>query len=403
MRILLCTETYFPILNGIVTFVEMLAKEWTSQGHQVLIVAADHTARRHYISEGVLHCPAVKSDQLLADLSLPLDPVRYRMVRAFKPDIIHIQAEWGISLFGLKSAQYLKVPLVYTLHTEYSKFLTYAVKPIMIPWATSTLAHIERYIAKRSTIITSPSRKGQEYFKALGVNVPVEVIQNSVELDDFDPILFSDQEKQALRDSLGISANQRCALFVGRMGPEKSVDILLDYWATSVREDDNLRLLLIGGGPEDTNLRNRCTELGLDSQVIFCGKIPHAQIARYYAICDIYVTASVSEMHSVAMLEGLGSGLPVLQRLDPLNTDQLIEGVNGYFFTSAEEFGEHVRSLNALSDREMLEMKRKVRESVLDTNSPQALAKKYLEQYQKAVEIYEKKHRFKRFSKNHYL
>jgi len=50
-----------------------------------------------------------------------------------------------------------------------------------------------------------------------------------------------------------------------------------------------------------------------------------------------------------------------------------------------------------------VEMKRKVRESVLHTNSPQALAKKYLEQYQKAVEIYEKKHRFKRFSKNHYL
>ena len=366
----------------------MLAKEWTSQGHDVLIVAPDHTARRHYISEGVLHCPAVKSEQLLVDLSLPIDMVRYRKIRTFKPDVVHIQAEWGISLFGLKSAQYLKVPLVYTLHTEYSRFLTYAVKPYMIPWANRTLARIERYIAKHATIITSPSRKGQEYFRALGTDVPVEVIQNSVELNDFDPHLFSEQDKQRLRDSLGIGANQRCALFVGRMGPEKSVDILLDYWAKSVRPEDSLRLLLIGGGPEDTALRNRARKLGLDDQVIFCGKIPHAQIALYYAICDIYVTASVSEMHSIAMLEGLGSGLPVIQRLDPLNTEQLQEGVNGYFFTSAEEFRDHLLALNALGIQEMMEMKQKVRQSVLQTNSPQALAEKYLVQYQKAIEVH---------------
>jgi len=388
LRILLCTETYFPILNGIVTFVEMLAKEWTSQGHHVLVVAPDHTARRHYISQGVLHCPAVKSEQLLVDLSLPIDPIRYRKVRAFRPDVVHIQAEWGISLFGLKTAQYLKIPLVYTLHTEYSKFFTYAVKPFMIPWATSTFAHIERYIAKHATIITSPSNKGRQYYKALGVDVEVEVIQNSVELDDFDPALFPELDKQTLRDSLGIGVHQRCALFVGRMGPEKSVDILLDYWAECIRGEHNLRLLLIGGGPEDDMLRNHATKLGLDSQVIFCGKIPHAQIGLYYAICDFYVTASLSEMHSVAMLEGLGSGLPVIQRLDQLNADQLQEGVNGYFFTSAEEFGGHLLSLNALGDQELMEMKRKVRQSVLQTNSPQALAEKYLVQYQKAIDLF---------------
>lgn len=278
-------------------------------------------------------------------------------------------------------------------HTEYSKFFTYAVKPFMIPWATSTFAHIERYIAKHATIITSPSKKGQEYFNALGTDVHVEVIQNSVELNDFDPLLFSEEDKVKLRDSLGITMHQKCALFVGRMGPEKSVDILLDYWAESIRVEHNIRLILIGGGPEDENLRNRAKKLGLDSQVIFCGKIPHAQIGLYYAICDFSVTASLSEMHSVAMLEGLGSGLPVIQRLDPWNTDQLHEGGNGYFFTSAKEFGEQLLSLNALDTQELVEMKRRVRQSVLQTNSPQAPASKYLEQYQQAIDLFGKDRR----------
>ncbi|MGE0075009.1 MAG: hypothetical protein AB7S52_07260 [Sphaerochaetaceae bacterium] len=111
-------------------------------------------------------------------------------------------------------------------------------------------------------------------------------------------------------------------------------------------------------------------------------------IGLYYAMSDFYVTASLSEMHSVAMLEGLGSGLPVIQRLDPLNADQLQEGVNGYFFTSVKEFGGHLLSLNALGDQELLEMKRKVRQSILHTNNPQALAHKYLVQYQKAIDSY---------------
>jgi 1,2-diacylglycerol 3-alpha-glucosyltransferase len=309
LRIVLCTEGYFPILNGVVTFVDMLAKECTRQGHQVLIVTSDHTAKKNYIQDGVLRCPARKSEQFLIDLSVPLDYVRYSLVRAFRPDVIHIQAEWGISLFGLQTARLLRIPLVYTLHTEYNKFLTYAVRPAMIPLAAAILARLERYIAKKATIITSPSHKGRNYFRSIGVDVEVEVIQNSVDLDGFDPSLFSREDTLGLRTSLGIKQDEMCVLFVGRMGPEKSVDVLLDYWAATIRPEHKLRLLLIGGGPDDQKLREQSKTLGLDGQVVFCGKIPHADIGFYHAICDAYVTASVSEMHSVAMLEGLGSGL----------------------------------------------------------------------------------------------
>ncbi|PKL13525.1 MAG: glycosyltransferase family 4 protein [Spirochaetae bacterium HGW-Spirochaetae-8] len=388
MRIVLCTEGYFPILNGVVTFVDMLAKECTRQGHQVLIVTSDHTARKNYIKDGVLRCPAKKSDQFLIDLSVPLDYTRYALVRAFKPDVIHIQAEWGISLFGLQTAKLLRIPVVYTLHTEYSKFLSYAVRSSMIPLAAAILARLERYIAKRATIITSPSRKGQSYFRSIGVDVEVEVIQNSVDLADFDPSLFSSEDKQNLRNSLGIKADEMCALFVGRMGPEKSVDVLLDYWARTIRPEHKLRLLLIGGGPDDKKLREQSIALGLDNQVVFCGKIPHASIGLYYAICDTYVTASISEMHSVAMLEGLGSGLPVLQRLDEMNIGQLQEGVNGYLYDTAEDFGRLLLALRAKSTAELHEIRHRVRQSVLHTNNPKALADKYLVQYHKAIDKY---------------
>jgi len=388
MRIVLCTETYLPILNGVVTFVQMLADEWTKQGHAVLVIAPDHKAKKHFIKDGVLHCPAMRSKQLTVDISLPIDAVRFRMLKEFAPDIIHIQHEWGISLFGLQSARLLHIPLVYTLHSEYSKYLFYAVKKFMIPWATLNLARLERYIVKHATLVTSPSRKGQVYFRSIGVDLEVSVIQNSVQLDDFDPELFSNEEIQALRAKLGIGQDEMCVLFVGRLGPEKSVKLLLEYWAQTIKPEDKLRLIFVGSGTNDAEVIDHAKDLGIAPMVTFCGKVPHDRIAIYYAICDVYATASVSEMHSVSMLEGLGAGLFVMQRLDELNREQIIEGVNGNIFETAEDFGRLLKTIRAQSPKEVLAMKRRVRESVLHSNSPKALADKYLQQYERAIELY---------------
>jgi len=93
-------------------------------------------------------------------------------------------------------------------------------------------------------------------------------------------------------------------------------------------------------------------------------------------------------MHSVAMLEGLGSGLPVLQRLDEMNIGQLQEGVNGDLYETAEDFGRLLLALRAKSPDELRGIKHRVRQSVLQTNSPKALADKYLIQYHKAIDKY---------------
>lgn len=388
MRIVLCTETYFPVLNGVVTFVHMLAREWRAQGHEVLVVAADHTAKSNYIEDGVLHCPAIKSDHMLVDVAMPIDVIRFNMVRAFAPDVIHLQNEWGVGLFGLQTARLLRVPVVYTLHAEYSKFYSYAVKKFMIPFAAATVARLEKYIVKHTQVVTSPSYKAQLYFDSIGADVKVDVIQNGVELDEFDAGLFPPSQKLELRRSLAIPDEARCALFVGRMGPEKSVDVLLDYWAKTVQPNDRLHLMLIGGGPDDQQLRDQAKSLGIDRMVTFVGKVPHVQIAKYYAIADIYVTASLSEMHSVSMLEGMASGLPVLQRLDEPNRSQIIEGVNGWIFQTAYEFGRQLHDIRSLDEQQLGALKARVRASIEKNNSPKALAANYFARYEKAIELY---------------
>lgn len=94
MRIALFTETYLPYINGVVTHVKILKEGLEKLGHEVLIVTADASARRHYVKDGVLHCPGAR-DQAVLQLRRrpPISHRRLQLIEAFHPDIIHIHNE----------------------------------------------------------------------------------------------------------------------------------------------------------------------------------------------------------------------------------------------------------------------------------------------------------------------
>ena len=73
-------------------------------------------------------------------------------------------------------------------------------------------------------------------------------------------------------------------------------------------------------------------------------------IPPYFAACDFYITASTSDTNSISMLEGMATGLPVLQITDPLNEGQVRDGVNGFIFSSAQEMAEKIRLLRGMTD-----------------------------------------------------
>lgn len=91
MRIALFTETYLPHINGVVTHVKILRDGLLQQGHEVLVVTADYQTRHHYIKDGILHCPAIKSKRFYGyGVASPFSRRRLKLVQDFHPDIIHI-------------------------------------------------------------------------------------------------------------------------------------------------------------------------------------------------------------------------------------------------------------------------------------------------------------------------
>ena len=387
MRIALFTETYLPHINGVVTHVKILRDGLLQQGHEVLVVTADYQTRHHYIKDGILHCPAIKSKRFYGyGVASPFSRRRLKLVQDFHPDIIHIHNEFGIGLSGIFAAKQLHVPLVYTLHTMYDDYLYYVAPRHLLRAAKKVSHDYFRLLGNAATELTGPSPKCQEYFQQIGVKKDVNVIPNAVELDDFSPDRISAENKAAFRRRYQIPDDVMIACFVGRLGHEKSVDVLLDYWARTITPEDKIMLCIIGGGPVQEELEQQAKDLGIGSMVVFTGAVPHDQMPPYYASCDVYVTASLSDTNSISMLEGMATGLPVLRRYDALNenVDQVRDGVNGYIFNSPEEMAAELRRVKNLSPEQLSILKASVIESVKRSGA-EALANYTYNVYRKAM------------------
>ena len=168
--------------------------------------------------------------------------------------------------------------------------------------------------------------------------------------------------------------------FCGRLGKEKSVDVLIDFWHQTVKKDDNMHLLIIGDGPSHAELAEQVKRLEMTDRVTFAGKILHKDIPPYYATCDAYITASLSEMYSISMLEGMASGLPVISRYDPENASQIQVGINGFIYHDANEMYSYLKKIRDMSDEQRLELKKSVRQSVENSGAAD-LANYLLEVY----------------------
>ena len=364
MKVAIFTDTYLPYINGVVTHINTLQKQLVKNGHEVLIVTASPKYSKHTIKNNVLYCPSVTVKKLYGyGAANPINLKRLKILKDFNPDVLHIHTEFTIGYFAMFVARKLKKPIVYTLHTMYDDYLFYVAPKRMVKTVKPAAHFYLKKVANKATEIIGPSLKVVEFLKSIKVNKPINLINNTGDFSNFFPQNQDFDKISSLKKELGITPNDTTLCFVGRLGKEKSIDVLINYFTEQFKENKNVKLFIIGDGPERENLILLINSLKMKDQIKLLGKIPHDTIPTYFNSFNLYTSASLSEIHSISTLEAMASGLYVLQRLDELNRGQIIEGVNGNIFNSSIEFAFYINEYIKLTQSERILKSDKVVES----------------------------------------
>jgi glycosyltransferase involved in cell wall biosynthesis len=176
----------------------------------------------------------------------------------------------------------------------------------------------------------------------------------------------SNEEKMATRSRLGIPADKTILLYVGRLNAIKGVDVLLHGWSLvpgQVR--DNTRLVLVGGDADNEDLLNMVASLRIDESVVLVGT--QKAVRDYYWAADVFVLASRTEGLSVALLEAMACGLPVVASRVGGTPDVVQDDVNGLLFESenCSQLAQRLASMVTKRDS-WADMGAHARQSVID-------------------------------------
>lgn len=388
MKIAIFTETYPPYINGVATQSYMLKKMYEELGHEVLVVTVgSERQQKTKLVDGVVYVPGILLKKLYKyRVAIPIGNMRKKFPINFKPDVIHIQNEFGIGEIGLEVAKKEHVPVIYTLHTEYDKFLFYIGLKHFTEFSRNISAKYFTRFSKNATIITSMSSKAQAYIDRQKVDKKVVVLSNAVEYKKFLPTPERIAFRKEFRKKYGIADSTKLFVFVGRIGAEKNISELIDNFMYCDFPRELARLVVIGGGPDLEDLRKKVASKGFEDRIYLLGPIEHTQIPKYLHAMDYYTTASLSEMHSLSMLEAMASGLFALVKHDIPNENQIISGKNGYQWDSKEDFKQVFSRILNMSEEEQAQLKANVLE-YSKNNDFKKQAQELIKIYKLAIEM----------------
>jgi glycosyltransferase involved in cell wall biosynthesis len=336
MRILIAGQTYAPAHNGQAVFTTNLAEGLARQGHEVTMIAPSNSLKWKIRTHNGVRIEAISSANFTsinpnANASLPgiVELAIEKIVRDFRPNIIHIQDHYMLSYAALGAARRHHVRVIGTNHFMPENLTPYLPLPKKIQsdlhgafwqWMLHTYNQLD--------FVTGPSRTAVKIMRQKGLHVPAQAISCGVDLERFRPL--PELDRAAVRQRYQLDEKKVVFLFVGRIDGEKRIDLLLRAFHRLQRDD--IQLAVAGRGAILPELQALSETLGITEQVRFLGYLPDDDLPALLNSVDAFVMPSEAELLSIASLEAMACGRPVLLARAQALPELVNEGVNGFLF-----------------------------------------------------------------------
>lgn len=330
MRIALMTNNYKPIMGGVPISIERLKRGLEAQGHEVTVFAP--TYREQEQEENVFRY-ATCMKHFIGGIVLP-NPFDMRIEKEFRRqqfDIIHVHHPILIGRTAVYLSEKYDIPLVFTYHTRYEKYVECYTKGLMK--LDSVMPLYLHFFLKHCDFIFAPTAGIRDYLEET-CRVPwyrLGILPTGIEDRNF---CVTEEERKQIRNRFlhTTQEQQEMPLFltVSRMAQEKNVAFLLESLALfKKRYGKPFRMVIVGDGPDRMRYESLCEELDIINEVVFTGILPNEETAAYFAAADAFLFASKTETQGIVILEAFAGGTPVLAVRASGVEDLVDTGVNG--------------------------------------------------------------------------
>lgn len=353
MRILFCGQAYYRKDNGQAVFMIRLAEGLVRAGHDVMALApAEQGNAQRFLINGVI-VQTVAALHIGHNLNLTafVDGDVEAALDEFRPDIVHLQDHLFLSRTVLQHGRKRGLRLVGTNHFLPANW----TNNLYIPRSVQGVVHKAMWhnmleVFNQLESATTPTETAVSILRKQDIRIPVKAISCGVDQDEF--CLRPTIDRAIMRRKYGLSTQMPVILYVGRVDREKGLDVLVE--AAAQLAPRSVQIAIAGKGMFRDPLLEQTNILGLEQgQVVFPGFIPSEDLPWLLSSVDAFIMPSTAELQSIATLEAMSCGLPILAANARALPELVDHGLNGYLFNpySPADLADTIRLFLARSDR----------------------------------------------------
>ena len=356
IRVLIAADTFTPDVNGAARFAERLASGLAARGHDVHVMAPA-ASRRHGTWVEVHDGQSMTVHRLFSLRWYPHDWLRFalpwtiprdsrRILDSVKPDVVHLQSHINIGRGLSVEAEKRGIRTIATNHFMPENMLEFSLIPKwMQNWAISVAWKAASRVYARVSAVTTPTRRAAEFLEKYTGITGVHAISCGIDAENYTPD-FSPRHENRI-------------LFVGRVTGEKNIDVLLRA-VTLLPAGLDAKVEIVGGGDQKRNLEHLADTLGISDRVTFTGYVTDEELRAAYTRSTVFAMPSIAELQSIATMEAMASGLPVVAANAMALPHLVHDGENGYLFEpgNAQDLADKLAKVLGASPDDLTAMKR---------------------------------------------
>ncbi len=363
-----------------------LAKNLSMLRQDVTIITSATKVKRYYLDDRSAFMAEEEVDGFYVKrlpIKIELEEAPYmqdmrKTLEAGSFDIVHSTEDFQPSSWQASSyTKKHKIPLFITRWLYWKPNIRLA----------SFFQFYDRYIStivrNRAASIIAPSYSIKEYLLNYGVNEEkIHWIPSGVDIEAFSP-----NPSSMLREKLGLG-DEKIILSIARLHPLKGLHSLVQAYGTVARNFPETRLVILGKGPQEKELRDMAKQLNIEKKVSFLTEhVPHENISRLYNGADIFAFPSIVEPFGMVNLEAMACGVPTVASNTGGMRDMVLQGRTGFLFTPGDVKGIEIALMAMLGDeRKTKEMGTESRKRALEYDWRE-IAKQILERYEGALRL----------------